>query len=40
MPDGPHSNIAETVQKNAKRYIDVISEVVDEVMPKERRDVS
>ncbi|EER25937.1 DNA replication licensing factor mcm7, putative [Coccidioides posadasii C735 delta SOWgp] len=40
LPDGVHSDLVESVENNAKRYIDVFSDVVDEVMPKETREVS
>lgn len=30
----------DSIQKNTKRYIDVLSQAVDEVMPKETKDVT
>lgn len=37
-----HQNLklVESIQKNTKRYIDVVSQAVDAVMPKETRDVT
>ncbi|KAL2360553.1 Mcm2-7 hexameric complex component [Blastomyces dermatitidis] len=40
LPDGPNSNILDNIEGNAKRYIDVFSDAVDEIMPKETREVS
>ncbi|KAF3481812.1 DNA replication licensing factor CDC47 [Arthroderma uncinatum] len=40
VPDGPHSNLAETITNNAKRYIDVFSDAIDEIMPKETAEVT
>ncbi|KAI1920747.1 DNA replication licensing factor MCM7 [Ophidiomyces ophidiicola] len=40
LPDGSHSDLISSVENNTKRYLDVFSEVVDEVMPKETREVS
>ncbi|PGH11475.1 hypothetical protein AJ79_04850 [Helicocarpus griseus UAMH5409] len=40
LPDGPDSNIVETIEGNAKRYIDVFSDAVDGIMPKETHEVS
>ncbi|EEH35675.1 DNA replication licensing factor mcm7 [Paracoccidioides lutzii Pb01] len=40
LPDGPESNILDNIQTNAKRYIDVFSDAVDEIMPKETRELS
>ncbi|EGD95397.1 DNA replication licensing factor Cdc47 [Trichophyton tonsurans CBS 112818] len=39
-PEGPHSDLAERVTNNAKRYIDVISEAIDDIMPKESSEVT
>lgn len=32
--------LVESIQKNTKRYIDVLSQAVDAVMPKETKDVT
>ncbi|PGH30831.1 minichromosome maintenance protein 7 (cell division control protein 47) [[Emmonsia] crescens] len=40
LPDGPDSNILDNIEGNAKRYIDVFSNAVDEIMPKETKEVS
>ncbi|EEH04400.1 DNA replication licensing factor mcm7 [Histoplasma capsulatum G186AR] len=40
LPDGPDSNILANIEDNAKRYIDVFSNAVDQVMPKETKEVS
>ncbi|KAL1958299.1 hypothetical protein VTO42DRAFT_4616 [Malbranchea cinnamomea] len=40
LPDGSHSRIVDTIQRNTKRYIDVFSEVIDEIMPKESREIT
>ncbi|KAJ5171429.1 DNA replication licensing factor MCM7 [Penicillium coprophilum] len=40
MPEGEDLKLVESIQKNTKRYIDVISQAVDEVMPRETKDVT
>lgn len=41
LPDDQQSlNLVESIQKNTKRYIDVFSQAVDAVMPKETKDVT
>ena len=37
--DGGHK-LVESVEKNAKHYIDILSQAVDKVMPKETRQIS
>jgi DNA replication licensing factor MCM7 len=32
--------LVESIEKNTKRYIDVISQAVDSLMPKETKDVT
>lgn len=32
--------LVESIQHNTKRYIDVVSQAVDDVMPKETKDVT
>jgi DNA replication licensing factor MCM7 len=32
--------LVESIEKNTKRYIDVISQAVDNIMPKETKDVT
>lgn len=33
-------NLVGSIQKNTKRYVDVFSQAVDSVMPKETKDVT
>jgi hypothetical protein len=40
MPEGDGLKLVESIEKNTKRYIDVVSQAVDEVMPKETKDVT
>ncbi|KAJ5825131.1 Nucleic acid-binding OB-fold [Penicillium robsamsonii] len=40
MPEGEDLKLVESIEKNTKRYIDVISQAVDEVMPRETKDVT
>ncbi|KZZ88686.1 DNA replication licensing factor mcm7 [Ascosphaera apis ARSEF 7405] len=40
QPEGPDSNVVEVIENNTYRYIEVFSEVIDEIMPKETRDIS
>lgn len=32
--------LVESIEKNARHYIDVLSQAVDKVMPKETREIS
>jgi DNA replication licensing factor MCM7 len=40
LPDDTDLKLVESIQKNAKRYIDVFSEAVDAIMPKETKEIS
>ncbi|KAJ5214190.1 hypothetical protein N7449_001359 [Penicillium cf. viridicatum] len=40
MPEGEGLKLVESIEKNTKRYIDVISQAVDDVMPRETKDVT
>ncbi|KXG54076.1 Nucleic acid-binding, OB-fold [Penicillium griseofulvum] len=40
MPEGQDLKLVESIEKNTKRYIDVVSQAVDEVMPRETKDVT
>lgn len=40
LPDDTDLKLVESIQKNTKRYIDVFSEAVDAVMPKETKEIS
>jgi DNA replication licensing factor MCM7 len=40
LPDDIDLKLVESIQKNTKRYIDVFSEAVDAVMPKQTREIS
>ncbi|KAJ5931723.1 hypothetical protein N7516_006212 [Penicillium verrucosum] len=40
MPEGEDLKLVESIEKNTKRYIDVISQAVDDVMPTETKDVT
>lgn len=40
MPEGEDLKLVESIEKNTKRYIDVISQAVDEVMPRETKDIT
>lgn len=41
LPDEQQNlNLVGSIQKNTKRYIDVFSQAVDAVMPKETKDVT
>ncbi|CRL18548.1 DNA-dependent ATPase MCM [Penicillium camemberti] len=40
MPEGEDLKLVESIEKNTKRYIDVISQAVDDVMPRETKDVT
>ncbi|KAJ5529696.1 hypothetical protein N7527_003089 [Penicillium freii] len=40
MPEGQDLKLVESIEKNTKRYIDVISQAVDDVMPRETKDVT
>lgn len=39
---GDHENLrlVESIERNAKHYIDILSQAVDRVMPKETREIS
>ncbi|KAK4867653.1 hypothetical protein LT330_001163 [Penicillium expansum] len=39
-PEGEDLKLVASIEKNTKRYIDVISQAVDEVMPRETKDVT
>lgn len=39
LPDDSQTQLVETIERNTKRYIDVFSEVIDEIMPKESREI-
>lgn len=38
--DGQNLRLVESIQKNTKHYIDILSDAVDKVMPKESRDIT
>ncbi|KAJ5867209.1 hypothetical protein N7534_001762 [Penicillium rubens] len=40
LPEGEDLKLVESIEKNTKRYIDVISQAVDEVMPRETKDIT
>lgn len=40
LPEETNLKLVESVQKNTYRYIDVFSRAVDEVMPKESKEVT
>ncbi|KAJ5787727.1 hypothetical protein N7457_002717 [Penicillium paradoxum] len=40
MPEGEDLKLVDSIEKNTKRYIDVISQAVDDVMPKETKDIT
>ncbi|KAL1968521.1 hypothetical protein VTN77DRAFT_1731 [Rasamsonia byssochlamydoides] len=40
LPDDANLKLVESIQKNTKRYIDVFSDAVDAVMPKETKEIS
>ncbi|CAG8890932.1 unnamed protein product [Penicillium egyptiacum] len=40
MSEGEGLKLVESIEKNTKRYIDVLSQAVDEVMPRETKDVT
>ncbi|KAI5294945.1 Mcm2-7 hexameric complex component [Ascosphaera acerosa] len=40
QPDSPDQNLVDIIERNTYRYIEVFSEVVDGIMPKETRDIS
>lgn len=41
LPEEQQSlNLVGSIQKNTKRYIDVFSQAVDAVMPKETKDIT
>ncbi|KAJ6124057.1 Nucleic acid-binding OB-fold [Penicillium samsonianum] len=40
LPEGEDLKLVESIEKNTKRYIDVISQAVDDVMPRETKDVT
>jgi len=40
LPDGEDLKLVESIEKNARRYIDVVSQAVDAIMPKETKDIT
>ncbi|KAJ5608023.1 hypothetical protein N7537_004642 [Penicillium hordei] len=40
MPEGEDLKLVESIEKNTKRYIDVVSQAVDDVMPRETKDIT
>jgi hypothetical protein len=40
MPDDVRLRLVESIQNNTKRYIDVFSDAVDSIMPKETKEIS
>ncbi|KAJ5105572.1 hypothetical protein NUU61_002919 [Penicillium alfredii] len=40
LPEGEDLRLVESIEKNTKRYIDVVSQAVDSVMPKETKDIT
>lgn len=41
LPEGTtDSHLVENIEDNARRYVDVFSDAIDEIMPKETREVS
>ncbi|KAJ6012156.1 hypothetical protein N7522_002511 [Penicillium canescens] len=40
LPDEANLKLVESIEKNTKRYIDVVSQAVDNIMPKETKDVT
>lgn len=40
LPDDTNLKLVESIQRNTKRYIDVFSQAVDEVMPKETKEIT
>lgn len=40
LPEEQNLKLVESIQKNTKRYIDVLSQAVDDIMPKETKDVT
>lgn len=40
LPEETDLKLVESVQKNTYRYIDVLSRAVDEVMPKETKEIT
>ena len=40
MPPEQNLKLVESIQKNTKRYIDVFSQAVDAVMPKETKEIT
>ncbi|KAI2766008.1 hypothetical protein DTO012A8_8767 [Penicillium roqueforti] len=40
LPEGEDLKLVQSIEKNTKRYIDVISQAIDAVMPRETKDVT
>jgi DNA replication licensing factor MCM7 len=40
LPEGEDLKLVESIEKNARRYIDVVSQAVDSIMPKETKDIT
>ncbi|KAJ9201690.1 hypothetical protein DTO027B5_601 [Paecilomyces variotii] len=40
LPDDANLKLVETVQRNTKHYVDIFSQAVDEVMPKETKEMT
>lgn len=40
LPEEPKLKLVDTVQRNTYRYIDIFSQAVDAVMPKETKEIT
>jgi DNA replication licensing factor MCM7 len=40
MPEGEDLKLVTSIERNAQRYVDVISSAIDEVMPQQTKDIS
>lgn len=39
LPENENLRLVESIQRNTKRYIDVFSQAVDQVMPEKTKDI-
>ena len=40
LPEETNLGLVDSVQKNTRRYIDILSQAVDDVMPKETKELT
>lgn len=40
MPEGEDLKLVASIEKNAQRYVEVISSAIDELMPQQTQDIT